>query len=272
LNRLQQTGANAVTTEDFIIHLLCKVDDQMKDVPKHPQASLYPCEIVTLALLFAIKGVGNRAFYRWVKLDYLPLFPRLPERTRLFRLSKAHRNWTDRFLADPTILGVADSYGIELLHPIREGRSPRQIGKKGKSNHRWIVGGKLCFVLNKFGLIVDWDCATANVYDTQFQPLIKQFDQQMIVLTDSGFHAKAGDPENMKVCKRGTWNVRMIVETVLSMLTTVCHFKKVGHRVWEYFQTRLAYTMAAFNILAQWNGLEVDESGVVHLSIAEFSL
>jgi hypothetical protein len=34
----------------------------------------------------------------------------------------------------------------------------------------------------------------------------------------------------------------------------------------------LAYTMAAFNILAQWDGLEVDESGVVHLSIAEFSL
>ena len=261
-----------MTTENFIIHLLCKVDDQMKDVPKHPQASLFPCEMVTLALLFAIKGVGNRAFYRWVKRDYLPLFPRLPERSRLFRLLKAHRHWTDRFLADPTILGVADSYGIELLHPIREGRSPRQIGKKGKSNHRWIVGGKLCFVLNKFGLIVDWDCATANVYDTQFQPLIKQFDQQMIVLTDSGFHAKAGDPENMKVCKRGTWNARMIVETVLSMLTTVCHFKKVAHRVWEYFQARLAFTMAAFNILAQWEGLEVDESGVVHLSIAEFSL
>jgi hypothetical protein len=55
-------------------------------------------------------------------------------------------------MAEPTILGIADTYGIELLHPIREGRSKRQIGKKGKSNHRWIVGGKLCVVLNKFGL------------------------------------------------------------------------------------------------------------------------
>jgi hypothetical protein len=261
-----------MTTEDFIIHLLCHVDDQMKDTAKHSQANLYPSEIVTLALLFAIKGVGNRAFYRWIKRDFLPLFPLLPDRTRLFRLFKAHQDWTRRFLADPTILGVADSYGIELLHPIREGRSPKQIGKKGKSNHRWIVGGKLCFVLNKFGLVVDWDCSTANVYDSQFHPLIKQFDERMIVLTDSGFHAKSGDPKNMKVCKRGTWNVRMIVETVLSMLTTVCHFKKVGHRVWEYFKARLAYTMAAFNILAQWNGLEVDENGITHLSIAEFSL
>src|SRR5215475_15949940 len=57
------------------------------------------------------------------------------------------------------------SYAIELLHPMREGRSPTQIGKKGQSNHRWIVGGKLCFILNQWGLICAWDCATANVYD-----------------------------------------------------------------------------------------------------------
>jgi hypothetical protein len=84
--------------------------------------------------LFAIKGVGDRAFYRWLERDWRHLFPRLPERTRLFRLFKVHQAWTKRFLADPTLLGVADTYGIELLHPMREGRSERQIGKKGKSN------------------------------------------------------------------------------------------------------------------------------------------
>jgi hypothetical protein len=51
------------------------------------------------------------------------------------------------------VLGVADTSGIELVHPMREGRSPAQIGKKGLSNHRWIVGGKLCFILNQWGLI-----------------------------------------------------------------------------------------------------------------------
>jgi len=56
------------------------------------------------------------------------------------------------------------------------------------------------------------------------------------------------------------------------MLTTVCHFKRIGHRVWEYFKARLAFTMAAFNILAQWYGLKPDNYGFVHLSIAEFSL
>jgi hypothetical protein len=102
--------------------------------------------------------------------------------------------------------------------------------------------------------------------------LVAQFLDTMIVLTDTGFHAQEGDPANMKVCSRGTWNVRMVVETVLSMLTTVCHFKKVLHRVWAYFQAHLAFTMAAFNILAQWHDLNPDENEFVPLSIAEFSL
>jgi hypothetical protein len=55
-------------------------------------------------------------------------------------------------------------------------------------------------------------------------------------------------------------------------LTTMCHFKKVGHRVWAYFQARLAFTMAMFNILVQWQGLQPDETGFVHLPIAQFSL
>ena len=39
------------------------------------------------------------------------------------------------------------------------------------------------------------------------------------------------------------------------MLTLVTHFKKVMHRVWEYFQAQLAFTMVAFNVLVQWYGL-----------------
>jgi hypothetical protein len=261
-----------MTTLDFITDLFCRVDDVMRDVTKHPQAHLYPSEIVTLGLLFALRGVGDRAFYRWLVHDWKALFPKLPERSRLFRLFKTHQDWTRRFLAEPSLLGVADTYGIELLHPMREGRSPRQIGQKGISNHRWIVGGKLAFVLNHLGLVVDWDCDTANVYDATFQPLIAQFQDEMVVLTDTGFHSKQGNPQNMKVCRRGTWNVRMIVEQVLAMLTTVCHFKKVGHRVWDYFRARLAFTMAMFNLLVQWDGLQPDEHGFVHLSIAEFSL
>lgn len=261
-----------MTTEDFIIELFVRIDDAMKGIRKHSQANLYPSEVVTLGILFSLKGVGTRAFYRWLKRDWKPLFPKLPERTRLFRLFKTHRAWTDCFLAEPTVLGVVDSYGIELLHPCREGRSDNQIGKKGFSNRRWIVGSKLCCLLNQFGLVCGWDCATANVHDTTFHPLIQAFEEQMIVLADHGFYSKQANPKNLKVCQPKTWNVRMIIETMLSMLTTVCHFKHITHRIWEYFKARLAFMMAAYNILVQWYGLKPDDHGLLHLSIAEFSL
>jgi hypothetical protein len=245
----------------------------MLDVKKHSQASLYPSEVVTLALLFALKGVGSRPFYRWLKRDYRHLFPRLPHRTRLFRLFNSHRLWTDRFLAGHSLIGLVDTYGIELIHPRREGRSQQQIGRKGLSNQRWIVGGKLCFILNHLGLIVDWDVATANVYDgTAFQEVVNQHVPHMVIFADEGFVKKDWHPDNLNICQRGEWNTRMIVETVLSMLTLVCHFKKVMHRAWAYFKSRLAYTMALFNLLVQWNGIQVDEDGCVHFSIAEFSL
>jgi hypothetical protein len=175
-------------------------------------------------------------------------------------------------LAAPTVLGVIDTYGIELIHPIREGRSPQQIGRKGLSNHRWIVGGTLCLLLNQYGLVVGWDCAAANVADNTFQWLIRHVDGRMIVLSDTAFHAAEGDPASLKLCPRGAWEDRMLVETVLSMLTLVMHFKKVMHRGWAYFQARLAFTMAAFNVLVQWHGFQPNASGFGPLSIAEFSL
>ncbi len=261
-----------MTTEDFITELFCRVDDQMKDVPSHSQASLWPSEVVTIGLLHAIKGVGSRAFYRWLSNNYRTLFPGLPHRTRLFRRLRTRQGWTDAFLASPTMLGVIDTYGVEMIHPVREGRTAHQIGKKGKSNYRWIVGGKLCLVLNNLGLVVGWDCDTANVHDSSFKPLIERFEDHMVILADMGFHRAQGDPTNLKLCKRGEWNDRMKVETVLSMLTVVCHLKKVRHRVWNYFRARLAFTMVAFNLMVQWNGLKPDDKGIVRLAIADFSL
>ncbi len=112
-----------MTTIDFIIELFCKVDDALNDSQKHNQATLYPSEVVTLALLYALKGDGQRAFWRWLTRDYQDLFPNLPHRTRLYRLFNSHTGYIDQFLADLTVLGVIDSYGIELIHPVREGRS-----------------------------------------------------------------------------------------------------------------------------------------------------
>ncbi len=261
-----------MTTEDFITMLFCRIDDAMRQVPKHPLAKLYPSEMVTLGVLFALKGVGERAFYRWVSRNYHSLFPHLTERTRLFRSLTKWRTWTQCFLVKPGLLSVADTYGVELLHPRREGRTPHQLGAKGTSNLRWIVGAKFAFVLDHLGRFVAWDCNWARAHDSEFRPLIAALDGVTVVLTDGAWHGKTDNPSNMKVCPRGTWNTRMLVETVLSMLTTVCHLKKVAHRAADYFRMRMAFITAAFNLLVQWDGLQPDQHGIVKLSIAEFSL
>ena len=259
-----------MTTQDFILTLFCQIDDQMAAVPRRPDAKLYPSEVVTLALLFAIKGVGTRAFYRWLMRDCQACFPHLPERTRLFRLFKTHRHGRPSFWPRRRCWGLPTAMGSSSS--IRYGRAQpapdRQERQKSPSVDR---RRQAVFCVESVGCGLCVDCATANVHDAHFHPLIAQFVDTMIVLTDMGFHAKTGDPANMKVCQRGTWNGRMLVETIFSLLTTVFHGKKVRQRVWEYFQARVAWTMAAFNLLAQW-GLEVDDSNFLHLSIAEFSL
>src|SRR2546425_13362246 len=98
-----------MTTVEFITALFCEVDEQLRAIPKHPEARLWPSEVVTLGLLHALTGGGNRAFSRWLTRDSRPLFPRLPERTRLFRLFRTHQDWTQVFLAAPTVRGVLDT-------------------------------------------------------------------------------------------------------------------------------------------------------------------
>ncbi len=259
-------------TEDFIIDLFCRIDQAMQDVVKHPQAALWPSEIVTLAILFVLKGKSERAFYRWARRDLCKLFPRLPERTRLFRLFAVHRDWGERFLASPTFFGVADTFGIELLQTRRLGRSVRQIARRGFCAGRWIAGIKLGWVINAQGQVCAWDAAGANVYDADgFAHLIDAFDERMIVLADSNFHKSPfhrkddPDPPNLKICPRNAWNQRRLIETVLSMLQAVCALKRLSERAWPYLKAHLSFVAAAFNLLTQWDGPP-------KLSIARFSL
>src|SRR5258708_40338511 len=112
-------------TVDFITAFFYEVDAPLGATPKPPGARLWPSEGVTLGLLHALKGGGNRALYRWLTRDYRPLFPQLPGRTRLFRLLTTHQGWTRAFLAPPRVLGGIGTYGIELIHPISEGRTPQ---------------------------------------------------------------------------------------------------------------------------------------------------
>jgi len=59
---LPGTEESMTTTIEFITALFYEVDEQLRAIPKHPEAHLWPSEVVTLGLLHALKGVGNRPF------------------------------------------------------------------------------------------------------------------------------------------------------------------------------------------------------------------
>jgi len=268
-----------LSTLDFIIALFCRIDEAMQGVNKRKNAQLYPSELVTIACLWALKGGSTRAFYRWLKRDYLCLFPHLTERTRLFRAIAKHREWAMVFLCEQTFFSIADSFSIELIHPRREGRSGKQIGKKGKSNGRWIVGAKFVALINQYGLISDWDYDSANVADNAFDESVigchESGEEGTCTFSDNGFHRskkRGGDPSNLVICQRGQRNERMLVETVFSLLTGVLHLKRLYQRVWDYLEARLGFTVAVYNLLVLWDGLVTDDNGRTRLSIAEFAL
>ncbi len=66
----------------------------------------------------------------------------------------------------------------------------------------------------------------------------------------------------------------MLVETALSLVTMVCHLKKVFHRTRPYFEARLAYVVAMFNALLGLNRASnqkpIRRIGCMHL--AQFAL
>lgn len=263
-----------MTTGDIILHIFCLVDEMLPEIKKHPQAKLYPSELVTIGILFVLKGGFFRAFYRWLNRDYGTWFGagELPDRTRLQRLLKTHQGWCDELMAAPSFFTVIDTYPIELLFPIREKRSKQQVGKKGRDKGRWSIGVKLCWLLNEYCRVVNWDWATMNVYDKHFHTVVEPYIGQTIVLADLGFRSKDGVPENLKLCEKGTWNERMCVETALSMVTLVCDLKRIRHRAAEYIQARLAYVSAMFNVLLDLFHRLNPSVDPFKMSIAQFSL
>jgi len=109
---------------------------------------------------------------------------------------------------------------------------------------------------------------TQDLLDLYSDYLISAFGQT----TGTGLaDLLGGVPINLKLCLKGTWNDRMMIETTFSLLTVVCQAKKMFHRTAAHLEARLAYTAAMFNVLI---GLDrqLHPDHKFSLSIAEFSL
>lgn len=240
-------------TYDIMLAIFLKVADTLKTIDyKHPQGKLWLSEIITIGILWVLSGKPFRRFYRWLKRErYLP---NIPERTRLGKLIAKYQKKCDKFLDNPTLFEALDSFGVEIIHPIREGRSKesQRVSKKGKSNHRWIIGRKISISFNGNLRITKYADETVNVSDNVFDDLYA--DNVSIRLTDNGFRKRnGGTPDNFKICTRGTWGERMAVETLFSLWTRVCNMKKSFHRTIEGFKAKVSYLVALTNTLFDLN-------------------
>ena len=58
---------------------------------------------------------------------------------------------------------------------------------KGWCNHRWIVGVRLCWLLNDRGEVVAWSWGGASAHDRRFLPLVAALDGRSVTLAGAGF-------------------------------------------------------------------------------------
>jgi hypothetical protein len=52
----------------------------------------------------------------------------------------------------------------------------------------------------------------------------------MMVLSDTGFHAAAGDPANLKLCEYDAWEDRLLIETGLSLASDRWCWSLTNHK------------------------------------------
>lgn len=76
-----------------------------------------------------------------------------------------------------------------------------------------------------------------------------QFAGETIALCDFGFGKRGEAAGNLKVCTVKTWSERTLIETMFSLLTRVCHSKRLFYRSMRTLDTHLGYLAALFNAL-----------------------
>lgn len=258
-----------MTTEDIIIHIFLLGRWPNGRCQKVPQAKLYPSEVVTIGIIFALKGGHFRAFCRWLKRDYRDLFGGLPDRTTLQCQLQTQQDHADQLLGEVSLMNAIDLFPIELLFPIQAGCSPQQFGKKNRYKERWSIGIKLAWVLNRLGQVVSWYWLTMNCPDQDFLPLVDLVQDDGVVLLIWAFVVnKASLIISNCVWKslgRITWWLKSLFPC-----SRLLSCQKMFHRTTVHLEAHLAYTAALFNVLISLDR-HLHPDHAFKISIADFS-
>ena len=171
-----------------------------------------------------------------------------------------------------SLIGVIDSYGIELMHPRREGRSKRSHRQERHLQTRWIVAASSALCSTTWGASLTGNVTRPtsmmarpfSTWSTSFRHEWSSF-LTPVLRRRLASNQPACLPAWRMECAHGCRNGSLHADLHL-------RFKHMAHKVWRYFEAHVGWTLALFNILVEWNGFIPDDDGFVHLSIAEFSL
>jgi len=127
---------------------------------------------------------GQPGVLSLVTRDYRALFPGYPSGPALFRLFRTPSGLDDAFLV-PRRCSASLTPTHQLIHPMRESRSPQQSARKGGGRNPPLgCRGETVSLLNQWG----WcgvACETANVADQYLSVAHRQVDGRMIVPSDT---------------------------------------------------------------------------------------
>ncbi|GIW28926.1 MAG: hypothetical protein KatS3mg070_2289 [Meiothermus sp.] len=100
---MQPDPSCILSLEDVALVMYVGVDDALSlkaEQRKHRQTKLCLSELVTIGLMFSLKGSSFRRSYLWLIANLGDCFPHLPERTRLQRRLLQYQTLVVHFLAE----------------------------------------------------------------------------------------------------------------------------------------------------------------------------
>ena len=280
--------------DDMFLLLFCTLDDLYREVvperirlrSQHRRIAFSDAEVLTLSLMQeALSMDSERSFHRFVRKNYLHLFPRLVSRDRYHRRRKAL--WAVqalllRHLSHRLAIGarwlVVDSAPIETVKFARSQSGRRSIPEAEygyiPSEKRVFFGLRLHLLISDGGVIVGFALTAANAPEREAAEGLLAAHTGQYVLGDNGYsgerfrEAVSADghqvlasprpsqrPASKTAARARRWlrAKRDLIETVVGMLADQFRLETTRARSLWGVMTRLGAKLLAFNLSIELN-------------------
>lgn len=276
--------------EDMFLLLYCLLDDLYEEHappairlrPQHQRIRFSDAEVLTLSLMQeALSNDSERSFHRFVRRNFLHLFPQLVTRDRYHRRRKAL--WAlqaalvgalSRMLAAQVRWLVVDSAPIETVKFARSQSGRRSIPEAEygyiPAERRTFFGMRLHLVISDQGAIVGFALTAANGSEREIAEGLLGEHGGLCVLGDNGYSGekfredlleKSGHqiwasprpsqkPASREEAQARRWlrAKRDLIETVIGMLADQFTLETTRARSLWGLVTRLGAKLMAFNL------------------------